>query len=521
MGEAAVFAAVWLERPALGPALPWLPWLIWAALSAAFGAQPLAALPILARWVAVLAFFSLAAALDQKEREAWVKALLASTVVLATAALWTGARFGFRASMTGLLPPYYNYTTFALSAGVAAGAAWALHPRTTRREFRLAGLGAAFLGAVCLVLAHGRGAVLGVLIAAVAWAARRWGVKAGLAALAAAGLAVAAFQTDILPSSVRAYVLHHGAIYGDVRLNIWRRAVEIADGNKCLGVGPGSFGPAFRLHPVEAIGGQARWGFSTDYAHSEPFQAAAETGWVGFILWIFGLGASLSVLFGRAREEPAREAAAIAAVAMAVHLAVDNMLQLPGLSFLFFSSFAVAGAGPSGWRRWPRAAIIAGAFLAAIGWIPSTLGDPARSAVVFPREAGPREDLAYRAMAAGDRAGADALWAQAEERAPYNAIYPWRRAQLAAVTGRWDEVEALAARAAAVEPGFLNDRVLRAEALQRLGRTRDARAELEAVLRVFHERGNRRGSSSYDGAVWDFDRKEYDRVAALAGSASR
>ncbi|PIR18618.1 MAG: hypothetical protein COV48_06490 [Elusimicrobia bacterium CG11_big_fil_rev_8_21_14_0_20_64_6] len=47
---AALWAAVWLERPALGPAAAWLPWLGWALLSTLASPQPLAGLPVLARW---------------------------------------------------------------------------------------------------------------------------------------------------------------------------------------------------------------------------------------------------------------------------------------------------------------------------------------------------------------------------------------------------------------------------------------------------------------------------------------
>ena len=515
LGEIAAFALVWLERPALGPAAAWLPWLAWAFLSAALSRQPFASSSFLARWAAVLAFFSLAAAWGEAERENWLKTLLAASAVLAAAALWTGAGAGFRGSMTGLLPPYYNYTTFAVSAGVAAGFAWALHPRAARH--RPAALGVAVLGSVCLVLAHGRGAVLGVLCAALVWTARRWGWKAGLGALLAAGLAGAAFQTDRLPSSWRAYVARHGGPYQDARLEIWHRAAGIADESGPLGAGPGSFGAAFQLRPVEVVGAQARWGLGTDYAHSELFQTAAETGWPGLALWLIGLGASLSFLVGRASEEPAREAAALAAVAMAAHLAVDDMLQIPGLALLFFSTLAVAGGGASGGRRWPRAAAVAGALLALVGWIPRALadGNPARAAALMPREAYPREDLAYRAMAAGYLAQADAFWAQAEERAPFDAVYPWRRAQIAAAQGRWDAAEAFARRAADAEPGFLNDRVLRAEALVRLGRRADARAELAGVLQTFNERGTRARSTSYELAIWDFDRPEYDRALVL------
>ena len=522
LGEATVFAAVWFERPALGPAVPWLPWLAWVVLSALLSAQPLTALPVLARWSAVLAFFSLGAAWGEAERENWLKTLMAVTMILAAAALWTGIP-GFRAGMTGLLPPYYNYTTFALSSGVAAGAVWALHLRTPFLRYRLAGFGAAALGAVCLILAHGRGAVLGLLFAAIVWVARRWGLKAGFAALAAAGLAAGTFQADLLPAPWRAYALRHGGTYREARLDIWRSAALIADENKWLGAGPGNFGAAFRLHPAPARGGQARWGFNTDYAHSEPLQAAAETGWVGLALWLIGLGASLSFLAGRANEEPAREAAAIAAVAMVVHLAVDNMLQLPGLAFLFFSALAVAGMGAPDGPRWPRWAVVAGLVLALTAWIPRAMadGNPLRAAALFPRDADPYEDLAYRAMSAGDAAQADAMWAQAEERAPFNAVYPWRRAQIAAAQGRWAATEALAGRAAESEPGFLNDRVLRAEALRRLGRPSEARAELTAVSSAVRERGDRAGSSGYDTTIWELDRKEFDRVAALVKSNPR
>ncbi len=154
LGEAAVFAAAWLERPALGPARAWLPWLAWAALTALFGAEPLSALPVLARWSAVLAFMSLAAAETARGRESWLKAVLAAAEVLALAALATGARSGGGWMMTGLMPPYYNYTAFALAAAAAAGAAWALHPRAPGVKARAAGLAAAARRAAGIFRAH-------------------------------------------------------------------------------------------------------------------------------------------------------------------------------------------------------------------------------------------------------------------------------------------------------------------------------------------------------------------------------
>ena len=517
LGEAAVFAALWVERPLLGPAGAWLPWLAWAALSALSSPQPLAALPFLARWSAALAFFSLAAAWGPRERGAWLRTVLAVAAILAAAALWTGAPLGFRAEMTGLIPPYYNYTAFALAAASAAAAAWALHPSVERPELRAAGLAAAALGVACLFLARSRGACLGLTAAAAVWSVRRWGTKAALIAAIAAGSAAGAFQANALPASWRAVLVKRGR-YQEARPEIWNRAAAMADGKPWFGEGPGDFGAAFRRRPVEVLGGAARWGMGTDYAHSEALQAAAETGWAGLALWLIGLGASLSVLLSRARKEPAREAAAAAAVAMAVQLTVDNMLQIPGLALLFFSALAVAGADLPEGRRWPRRAAGAAFALALVSWIPRALANssPARAAALFPAESEPREDLASRALAAGKWEEADASLAQAERLSPFNAVYPWRRALIAAERGRWDAAELFAARAADLEPGFLNDRVLRAEALDRLGRTPDARRELAAVLRAFHERGNRLDSSGYDKTVWGFDLKEYERVAARA-----
>jgi O-antigen ligase len=522
LGGAAVWAAVWAERPPVGFAAPWLPWLGWAFLSALVGLEPLAALPVLARWSAVLAFASLAATWDELQRENWLKTVIFLVPILAAAALWTGAPLGFRAGMTGLIPPYYNYTAFALAAGAAAAAAWALHPRTAKMEFRFAGLLVAVVGVSCLILARSRGACLGLAAAAAVWSIRRWGTKAGLAVLAAAALAGGAYRANLLPASLRAALIKRGA-YQEARPEIWSRASAMADEKPWFGEGPGGFGAGFRRRPVEVIGGQARWGLGTDYAHSEALQAAAETGWAGLALWLIGLGASLSVLVSGAHDEPAREAAAAAVAAMAVQLAVDNMLQIPGLALLFFSAMAVAGGGAFGGKRWPRAAAVAGGLLVLTAWIPRALaeGHPSRAAALFPAESEPREDLASQALAGGRLPEADRFLSVAEILSPFNAVYPWRRAMIAAAQGRWEAAESSAARAAALEPGFLNARVLRAEALGRLGRTREARGELDAVLRLFHGRGDRPASSGYDKTVWAFHRKEYDRVAAFVDRTKR
>ncbi|MDD5302473.1 MAG: O-antigen ligase family protein [Elusimicrobia bacterium] len=517
---AAAWAAVWLERPALGPAAAWLPWLGWALISALASAQPLAGLPVIARWSAVLACASLAASWAAREREEWLKSLLLVAAGLAVAALATGAGRGFRNAMTGLIPPYYNYTAFVLSAAAAAAAAWALHPRGARGTDRKAAAGLCALALLCVILARSRGAWLGLGAAAALWSARRWGARALAAGVVAAAIFGGALAGGFLPGPAGDILFKKYRVHAEARPRLWRAAAAVATDRPWLGTGPGSFAVGFRLHPVALVDGAARWAMSTDYAHSEPLQAAAETGWAGLILWLFGAGAALLALLRRSDDDPVREAAAAAAAAMTAQLAVDNMLQIPALSALWLTALALAAAPAVTKRRpWPRAAVLAAAALAVLSWIPRTLAaaSPARAAALFPAEPGPREDLAYEAMAAGKSAEADAHWTAAQRLEPFNAIYPWRRAQIAGALGRWEQAELLAARAIELEPGFMVARLLRAEALVRLTRAPEARAELDEFLKVRAGREITGRYSGYEKTVFLFERRDYDRVAALAG----
>lgn len=517
LAGAAAWAAVWLERPALGPAAAWLPWLGWAALSTLASAQPLAGLPVIARWSAVLACASLAASWNSREREDWLRSLLLVASALTAAALVTGGRHEFRNEMTGLMPPYYNYTAFALSAAAAAAAAWILHPRGARGTDAKAAAALCALALVCLFLARSRGAWLGLGAAASVWAARRFGARAAAAAAVAGALFAGAIAGGFLPASADSILFKKYRLHAEARPRLWRAAAGVASEHPWLGTGPGSFAVGFRLRPVALEDGASRWSMSTDYAHSEPLQAAAETGWAGLALWLLGAGAALRALFGRADEDPVREAAAAAAAAMTPQLAIDNMLQIPALAALWLTALALARA-PSGSRRWPGAAILAGAALSLVCWIPKTLAavSPARAAALFPAEPGPREDLAYAAMAKGDASAADAHWSAAQSLEPFNAIHPWRRAQIAGAAGRWERAEPLAARAVELEPGFMSARLLRVEALLRLGRTPEARAALDEFRALRDTRGDPPRGSGYERAVWSFDPHDYDRVAALA-----
>lgn len=518
LAGAAAWAAVWLERPALGPAAAWLPWLGWAALSTTLSAQPLAGLPVLARWSTVLACASLAASWNAREREDWLKSFLVVAAALALAALATGGRHDFRNEMTGLMPPYYNYTAFALSAAAAAAAAWVLHPRGARGNEAKAAAALCTLAIACIVLSRSRGAALGLGAAASVWAARRWGPRVLASIAIAAAIFAGALAGGLLPDPVEDFLFKKYRLHAEARPRLWRAAAGVASDSPWFGTGPGNFAVGFRRRPVAFNDGAARWSMSTDYAHSEPLQAAAETGWAGLALWVLGAGAVLRALWGRAGDDPVREAAAASAAAMTAQLAVDNMLQVPALAALWLCALALARP-PAGGRPWPRAAVAAGAVLALVSWLPRAFASasPSYAAAVFPAEPGPREDLAYAATAAGKSDEAEAHWAAAQALAPFNAIYPWRRAQIAGAQGRWETAEPLAARAVELEPGFMSARLLRAQALILLGRAAEARAELAEVQRLSVVREDIPAASGYDKTVRDFDRRAYDRILALAG----
>ncbi|MBI3566428.1 MAG: hypothetical protein HY079_14635, partial [Elusimicrobia bacterium] len=171
--------------------------------------------------------------------------------------------------------------------------------------------------------------------------------------------------------------------------------------------------------------------------------------------------------------------------------------------------------------RWPRWAAGGLAALALAAGVPRALADgrPERAAALFPTDPGPVEDLAYRAAAAGRAGEARALWERAERLAPFDAVYPWRLAQLAAARGDWTEARDAASRAVAREPGFLRARLLRAAALARLGARAEAEAEA-AVLRSRLEAGPAGpAENGYETVVSGFDAADRAALARVEAAA--
>jgi|CXWL01.1.fsa_nt_gi O-antigen ligase len=491
LGAAAAAGLAAYEAPlALGPAIWWLPWIGWAGFSCFESAQPWAGLPVIARWSAFAIFLALAAKWDERARRLWLAGTCALGAVLAAAAVATGAGVGFGSTMTGLLPPYYNYTAFVLAAAAAAAASWALSAEPPKGLGRTA-LWTLVIGLiVCLLLARSRGGLIG-LSAAAGWLTwRRGGMKVLLVVIAAVVVAAA-----LAPAAWKDAAFKRTRSFAEARPKLWLAAGDLATGSPWFGEGPGNFSVGFLRQPVRSTGGAANWGLWTPYAHSEPLQAAAETGLVGLALWLLGFGATLFEAFGaRADRDAAQVAARAALIAVLPQLLMDNMLQVPGLAF-FCASLLAVSRPPSSARgiSWTRAPALALAAFALAAAAPGLLAAPAaagadlderliragRAVRIFPTDAYRREDLAQTLEEAGRGPEALQQWSAASGLAPFNAIYPWRSARLSPAAA----AEPLLRRTLELEPGFISARVDHVLVLRALGRRDEERAELEELSR--------------------------------------
>ncbi|MBI5623177.1 MAG: O-antigen ligase family protein [Elusimicrobia bacterium] len=534
-----VLASVPSERDAAlsdGEAFkPWLPWLAWALLSLLVCDQPWRGLFAFSRWLTLLVFFSLAAgAWRERDSRAWLAGLAAVAAVLGLATLVVPGTFHPR---TGLIPPYYNYTVF-VEAAFAAAALAAVGHRDGPRGWKAWALAA--VGVFCvamMVLARSRGGLVAVAAAAAFWAWRRglrrpllWG---GLALALAAALAPPRAISFLLKLDLSAWF---------TRPDIWKAALSVTADHPLAGEGLGNFEAGFLRHNFPKHWA-SNFGFSADHAHSEILEIAAETGWVGLALFAWGLWASLR-RNGRLGSSWTREAGLCAAAAMAVQCVFDNMLHLPALGMLFFTSLACAGAKDDAPGEAPAAAragsaflgrglCVAGLILALTAWLPRWLverhvsearrtRDPVRrlealgrAVRIFPAEAALREDLASALLAALPPQPGRALaeLERARRLSPTNAVTLLRRAEvLLGLSGGADRagspaVASLLNRAVELEPNFLTARLLRAELWARAGERESAVRELGEV--------ERRRASLQDEYLFT----HYDRMIAACDPA--
>lgn len=535
-------AARFERRPSRQAAALWLPWLFWVALSTAASAEPLLSLSAAARWLTIGLFYALCrAVMEDEDAKLWSFALIVAALIAAAAALAGGAWLRYHGihpggeALTGILPPYYNYTVFLEAAGAAAAAALGRWP-----------LAAGLTGAI--LLARGRGGLIAVALGAAVAIWRRGQARkaapwaAGLSLALAAGCAVVVWRGGNLD-----YLLKPGTTL--VRPEIWRAAAEAADDHPVLGTGPGLFGLAFLPHNFDSKRGIARYQVSTPYAHSEPMNAAAETGWAGLALLLLAVVGALYAGFRGPAGSPGRDAALCAAVAMSAHMVVDNMLQLPGLAFVWAGCLALAQpkgssqpAGP-GWRI----STLSAAFACLLAFTPLLLLLRFDLKFAAADASAQRLNIAQAALKVApadggwlERAGLTALElgrvpeaqgylrraSQADPKRPFAAL-------ALAETLPCEQALPLAEKALSAEPNFLSARLLRDEALLECGGAGGraaARADLtflpvlraEMVIKAEHSLMLQGwGLTGYEHALLAFDHARYEKDLRRAEAPSR
>jgi len=492
------------QRPSWQTMRPWLLFVSWLAVCALASDQSLKSLPVLSRWAAAAVWLGLAATLwQEREKQYWFWGLALIAAILAAASLYggmTNPSWGNRSDrpelMSGLLRPYYNYTIFVLVGACAAAAAVLAHKQGPHRALRLLAP-LLVLSALAFYFTRARGGAI-ALCGGAALALIRQGHGRKLL-VAAMGVVLAALLFK--GTSLWLMKLDKSAVFK--RPQIWKAAFQAVREHPLAGLGPGNFEQGFRLHNFPSNYRVTNYQFSTPYAHSEPLHVAAEAGVPGLALLLAALAAGLRVPRRRVMSWE-KEAALAAFVAMSLHLLVDNMLQLPALCLLYLAPLAVLredqepASSPS--RAW---AWLCGTGLvfAAASWAPERLSafyerngfmatDPRRRVEfawramrVFPAEPGLREGLARAWLAAQPPNPEQALreLERASALSPFNAIYLVMRAEILRQNGQWEQIQALAERAEALEPNCLQARLLRAEALIRARRRPEAIAELAEV----------------------------------------
>ena len=188
---------------------------------------------------------------EEPDRKRWLNALWGGAFVLGAAARW-GARHAsareLGESMTGLIPPYYNYTAFVVAAAAAAAfAAAAAVARAPEQEgrggyWRLLPLLAFFCW--ILYLQRARAASLGLAggLRLGLGAPLRLARRLALAGAAAGLLGLTLFAS--LPEGRRDFLLKKDKSQVAKRPEIWAAALAVARDHPVLG-DPGGFGGRF------------------------------------------------------------------------------------------------------------------------------------------------------------------------------------------------------------------------------------------------------------------------------------
>ena len=258
----------------------------------------------------------------------------ATAVAAVALAQWMGvdlfAAIGWRAPIEGasirmrvfatLGNPNVVGALMAMSVGIAG--AIVLEARTTAA--RTLALGAAAIQAGALLATGSRGAVLGLALGTIAWAAVRWSgrsVAALVIVLAFGGTAIALSPARPLDTTIA------GRVY------LWRVVAPFAMQDWITGLGPGVFERRFPEWQREAAARgdrDRRFLGLTDHAHNDYLEALVERGVPGVISMIAAIAVAWHAARSRPRPvSPTMAAALSTVVAGAACALVDFPLARP------------------------------------------------------------------------------------------------------------------------------------------------------------------------------------------------
>lgn len=529
-------AALWLAA-LLAPApsgaarlKAWLPWLAWAALSAAACDQPWKGLPELSRWTSLVAFSCLISSYwEEADFPRWMTIFCA---VFAALGLGTLVLKGVGHPMTGMIPPYYNYTVFVEAAFAAAALALLLHPGGAKGKQRWVLFGLIAFALFLMLKARSRSGLVALAAAAALWMIRHGKIRL----LLGAALALAA-AAAFLPESAMSHLLKLDLSQWFTRPSIWKASLQVLGDHPFLGEGLGNFEQGFSRHNFPKFWA-TNYGFSSDHAHSEFLEIAVETGWIGLALFLAALFSGFK-LKPRGESGPAREAGICAFSAMAVHCLFDNMLHIPALGMLFLSCLFWASSKPKLETIQPgywRLFCWIGLFLCLSAWVPrwtvarywdiyhnhyepeKRAGAMKDALDIFPADYYLHETLA-RAYLEFNPPQSQRAWTELETACalnPTNALYPAMLAELSEKKGLPAQALTQLDRALALEPNFLGARTARARLWARSGNKKGARLELADVLKRRAWLKDQTLFSSYDRAVVFFDTTAFKAAEAAA-----
>ncbi len=404
-----------------------------------------------------LVYFS-AGTFTEQSRESFFKLLISVSFVAALAVVGAGVITGDRfQDCYFLFPPSINYTAVLVAAGAAAAFSMLADPDYNIRYKRLMWVFWLFM-VVALVLMRSRSALVGLgsAMAVVLVMRARWRTLAG-------GLAVIAIAALLIPSAWRGFLLKTDDAFAYQRPAIWKTALGAAWENPLVGVGPNRFERYFLTHQFPAFDGFAYYGRYTNFAHSQPLQAVAETGVIGAVLYLWFILAAMLKTRRAAQPQLKTLAAAVSLFAAALF---SEIMFLPVIFALFMLLLGMCGPleESDGGGSVPCSALtvglalwlLAGGFAvfrvaAAHSGNPETL---AKAAVIYPYDAQLwyRRALAEAAARPSSIYRAQAFMGRAVKLYPPNAVYLYRLAGLMLASGDAAMARTVLEYAAKLEP---------------------------------------------------------------------